>query len=212
MVTQSLVDPSQGIETETGGEMLTLRSTGLTVSRSTLLLKLLGHLDELLQRAYTRAQEVFEREAEGERRPWEYRGLYVSRGEVERLLAQPPGTPVVSATRNEPQAIEVFSNPPIWGEFGARLGLTAFDQAVTMLALAPELDLRYERLYAYLQDDVTRRRPTVNLALDIFCPTAETKIEWRSHFEADAPLIQAGLLKLVVEPHRASPSWLDQSL
>ena len=27
-------------------------------------------------------------------------------------------------------------------------------------ALAPEIDLRYERLYAYLQDDVTRRRPT----------------------------------------------------
>ena len=34
-----------------------------------------------------------------------------------------------------------------------------------LVCLAPDVDLRYERLYAYLQDDVTRRRPTVDLVL-----------------------------------------------
>ena len=44
--------------------------------------------------------------------------------------------------------------------------LTPSDCDVLLICLAPELDLRYERLYAYLQDDVTQRRPTVDLATE----------------------------------------------
>ena len=40
-------------------------------------------------------------------------------------------------------------------------GLDTIDLDIVLIALAPEVDLRYERLFAYLQDDVTRRRPTV---------------------------------------------------
>ena len=46
-------------------------------------------------------------------------------------------------------------------------GLSYFDLDVVLLALAPEVDLRYERVYAFLQDDVSRRRPTVDLALNL---------------------------------------------
>jgi hypothetical protein len=45
--------------------------------------------------------------------------------------------------------------------------LSAFDVDLILLALAPKLDLRYERLYAYLQDDVTRTWPSVDLALNL---------------------------------------------
>src|SRR5438045_1134532 len=45
--------------------------------------------------------------------------------------------------------------------------LDAFDLDAFLICLAPTLDLRYERLYGYLQDDVTRRRPSVNLVLDL---------------------------------------------
>src|SRR5260221_8940998 len=141
-------------------------------SRAELVLQNLGYLDELLKRSFERAQKIFEREAEGESRPWEYRGLHVSRDEAERLLAHTPGTPSISATHHDPHLCDAFAQAPIWGAYGERLGLTAFDQAVTMLALAPEVDLRYERLYAYLHDDITRRRPTLSLSLDILCPTA----------------------------------------
>ena len=41
-----------------------------------------------------------------------------------------------------------------------------FDQA---------FDLRYERIYAYLQDDVTRRRPTVELVLNVLCESSAEK-------------------------------------
>jgi len=36
-----------------------------------------------------------------------------------------------------------------------------------LICLAPQLDLRYERVYGYLQDDVTRKSPSVNLILDL---------------------------------------------
>ena len=46
---------------------------------------------------------------------------------------------------------------------------------VLLICLASELDLRYERLYAYLQDDVTRKQPSVDLVLNLLCPSFEAK-------------------------------------
>ena len=40
-------------------------------------------------------------------------------------------------------------------------GLSPFELDALLVTLAPALDLRYERLYGYLQDDVTRKRPSV---------------------------------------------------
>ncbi|HLJ99256.1 MAG TPA: AAA family ATPase [Streptosporangiaceae bacterium] len=70
----------------------------------------------------------------------------------------------------------------------SRFGLTTFDVDVVLLCLAPELDRGYERLYAYLHDDVTRRQPTVDLALGLFCPDLESRVAARARFGASAPL------------------------
>ena len=43
------------------------------------------------------------------------------------------------------------------------LGLSDLDLAALVLVFAPEVDVRYERVFAYLQDDVTRKRPTLDL-------------------------------------------------
>jgi hypothetical protein len=43
-----------------------------------------------------------------------------------------------------------------------------FERGSLLLALAPELDLRYEILCSYLNNDVTGRRPTCDLALRLF--------------------------------------------
>ena len=54
----------------------------------------------------------------------------------------------------------------------ARLfGLSRFERDVFLLALAPELDSSFERLYGYLQDDLNRRQATTQLALTVL-PTA----------------------------------------
>ena len=41
------------------------------------------------------------------------------------------------------------------------------DLELLLVALAPDLDPRFERLYGYLHDDVSRRRASVGLALEL---------------------------------------------
>lgn len=88
-------------------------------------------------------------------------------------------------------------------------GLSKFEGEVLLVALAPELDLRYERLFAYLQDDVTRKRPTVDLVLDLLCQSAEKKLKERASFSIEAPLLQHKLIHLVPDPHQVRPSLLS---
>ena len=52
-------------------------------------------------------------------------------------------------------------------EAGERLGLDALDIAVLSICAAPELHPRYGFLYAYLQDDVTRRLASPRLVADL---------------------------------------------
>ena len=88
-------------------------------------------------------------------------------------------------------------------------GLTAFDLDVILLCLAPELDRSYQRLYAYLHDDVTRRLPTVDLAVSLFCPDLDAKLSARTRFAAAAPLRRFHLLELHTVPEE---SLLDSAL
>ena len=44
------------------------------------------------------------------------------------------------------------------------------------IALAPELDRQYVRIYAILQDDMSKKRPTVELALNLLCSTFYEKL------------------------------------
>ena len=48
----------------------------------------------------------------------------------------------------------------------------AVTEYALLIALAPEIDPRYERLYAYLQDDVTRKRPSIDLTLNLLPATS----------------------------------------
>lgn len=174
--------------------------------------ELLGSLDTLLEAAYQRAQAIYEQRENGEVRPWAYRGLYISKEQAEQHFTQSAAQPVLSATQGNAAALDAFGRAPLWGSFGQHLGLSAFDLAVTVLALAPEVDARYGRLFAYLQDDVTRRRPSVNLALDVFAPSADAKLQERGKFLAASPLVRTGLLTLVPDATQANPTLLDHYL
>ena len=63
--------------------------------------------------------------------------------------------------------------------------LCPLNRAALVLALAPEVDLRYERIYAYLQDDVTRKRPSVDLVLNLFCRSPEQRLAGMEHFHSE---------------------------
>ncbi|EFL23850.1 putative AAA family ATPase, partial [Streptomyces himastatinicus ATCC 53653] len=74
-----------------------------------------------------------------------------------------------------------------------RLGLTELDTAALLIALAPDLDRGFEPLYGYLNDDVSRRRATVGLVLDV-CGLSAAHPGARARFHPSAPLAELGLL------------------
>ncbi|MGJ5751974.1 ATPase family protein associated with various cellular activities (AAA) [Streptomyces puniciscabiei] len=122
-----------------------------------------------------------------------YRGQYLSPEAVDRILNDPGGLDVPG---HEPP-----SPPPdsVLGTLAARFGLSPLDTDLLLIALAPDLDARFERLYGYLNDDLTRRRPTVALALEL-CGLASASAA-RFRFAPGAPLVAGGLLE-VTEPER----------
>jgi AAA+ superfamily predicted ATPase len=97
-------------------------------------------------------------------------------------------------------------------ELARLFDLTAFDVDVILTCLAPELDRHYERLYAYLHDDVTRRQPTIDLALNLLCPDLETKVAARTRFTPVAPLCRHHLVQLGEEPDQRPASLLGRTL
>jgi len=77
-----------------------------------------------------------------------------------------------------------------------RFALTSLDKDILLLCLLPELDLKYERLFGYIQDDVTRKRPTVALALDLLCTSFEDRLAGRQSLSQHAPLIKYHFISL----------------
>ncbi|MCA1634197.1 MAG: ATP-binding protein [Acidobacteria bacterium] len=144
-----------------------------------------------------------------------YRGLYISDEEVSRLLAASPCEPPFAAAGHEGEEHffdSVKKYPGRLSELAQAYGLSCFDLDVLVIALAPELDLRYERLYAFVQDDVMRRRPSVELALNLLCSSATAKLSRLEHFSPDAPLVVEGLLHLLPDPNHIHPPFLAHYL
>lgn len=81
----------------------------------------------------------------------------------------------------------------------ARCGLSSLDREVLLIALSPEVDRRYRRVYAYLHDDFTRGIPSVGLIVDVLAPLLGTRdrLTLLSRFEAGAPLVQQGIIELM---------------
>ncbi|MDV9178220.1 ATP-binding protein, partial [Streptomyces sp. W16] len=117
------------------------------------------------------------------------RGLYLSGEAVEYLLLRSP-EPAPPARKLAPDRTDRL----------AALRLTDLDTALLLIALAPDLDRTFEPLYGYLNDDVSRRRATVGLALDL-CGIPAHRAEGRARFHPTAPLSALGLLT-VEEPER----------
>jgi AAA+ superfamily predicted ATPase len=79
---------------------------------------------------------------------------------------------------------------------GDRFALTSLDKDILLLCLLPELDLKCERLFGYIQDDVTRKRPTVALALNVLCTSFVDRLAGRRSLSQHAPLIKYHFISL----------------
>jgi len=74
--------------------------------------------------------------------------------------------------------------------------LTRFEERCVLIGLAPELSRKYEKLYAYLQDDITRKKPTVDLLLNLLSENSSEALSNRVAFNAQAPLFKYRLCQL----------------
>ena len=72
--------------------------------------------------------------------------------------------------------------------------------------LRARLESLSDRLYAYLQDDITRKRPSVDLILELLCDTEAQRWSARKLLGDGATLLRAGLIRKVDDPHSPSGS------
>ena len=176
----------------------------------------LQRLDLLLHREILRLRAAYQLSLD------EFRGLYISDAQVDQLVGQAlggaaagsdqGGTTTVAGLTARAEALRAENATRIgselpWPRLVSEWGLSAFEQDVLLLALAPEVDLKYETLYAYLNNDITRRWPTCDLALRLFAPTGARDLAWRGRLAHDAPLFHSGLLQWV-RPGSERPSGL----
>jgi ATP-dependent 26S proteasome regulatory subunit len=212
----ALVQPSAA--TTTTGEGPDVSMPAYQTSREHILAEL-ERVDLLVQLQVWRARQLHSNDEE-------LRGLYLSEPEVDALLARPLGMPRWAAAplpappeklqtaldylgETIDQARAETQRQPLTlrlDHLAQRFQLTAFDVDALLICLAPEIDSRYEALYAYLQDDLTKKRPSVELVLNLLCPTLEAKLEMRQRFGPSAPLSKYHLLSVFDDPtHLPSP-------
>jgi SpoVK/Ycf46/Vps4 family AAA+-type ATPase len=118
-----------------------------------------------------------------------FRGLYISDADIDQMLDSAPPDELAEHLRMG----RIGPVPPRLRQLATLFELDAFEQEALLVCLAPDLDLRYERLYAYLQDDVTRRRPSVDLVLRLLEPSTEP-VAARGKLGPNGSLMRRGLL------------------
>ncbi len=180
----------------------------------------LGVIDLRLRAAVARARE-------GEDSASRFKGLYISEEEIDVLLTSVDHVPRWVTEGNDPSfeaLLEkldegVSARAEMSERAGVRLplleiqrfaGLSSFDVAAVLVCLAPEIDLRYEKLFAYLHDDMTRRRPSVDLLLNLLSPSLAHKLAARARFFETAPLLRARVLEPCDDPSDSGAPLLAQ--
>jgi hypothetical protein len=146
--------------------------------------------------------------------------LCVTDDEVQTLLDEVEReTPAVSVTTSlssqeqrleddlRKQSCDQGAELPL-DRLAARLALAPFEQDALMLCAAPEFDRSYERIYAYILDDLNRRLSCIELICALTASSHEERASHRHALGARGRLRCAGLLVPFGDP----PTELRQEL
>ena len=122
-----------------------------------------------------------------------FKGLYLADHHVDALLAGP-----ASLLEHDPAAelladVDDAATDSRLRRLATAFELSALDVDLLLIAMAPDLDARFEKLYGYLHDDVTQRRATTGLALEL-SGAGTTDAAARTRFDPRAPLVRGRLL------------------
>jgi Winged helix domain, variant/ATPase family associated with various cellular activities (AAA) len=174
----------------------------------------LAHLFARLEIVEARVRAAVDRRRADDADPNDrFRGLYISDAQVDGLLAGPGGpwvpeevdamtTAALAAIEAEADAAERAGADLRLRRLATSFGLDAYDVELLLIALAPDLDPRFERLYGYLHDDVSRRRASAGLALELCSSGASPGAgPGRARLGPLGPLVAGGLV-VVEDPDR----------
>jgi hypothetical protein len=160
--------------------------------------RLLRVLDLLLHREILRLRTTYQLSLD------EFRGLYISDAHVDALIAERAQAPASNAqdpVRLTLEAGQVWEecrehvHPGFpWARVVAEFGLDEHEAGLLLVALAPNVSRKYETLYAYLNDDVSRKAPTVDLAARVLAAAPGERAAIRRRLRPTARLFREGLL------------------
>lgn len=186
----------------------------------------LDYLDLLLRRALLLA-----RASRPSGDPEAFRGLVITEEAVDLLIGgagetdsgAQPGSPLlakleaqIEARRQQNRGRTSAGSPPApdspFAAMARRCGLNETETDLILIALAPELDSRYETIYAYLQNDVTRGRPEGHLALSLLCASFEERLAARALLTPSSRLLSLRLLDLAESAYDRRPTLLRRFL
>ncbi|MDN5796624.1 MAG: ATP-binding protein [Intrasporangium sp.] len=138
-----------------------------------------------------------------------FRGLYLSDESVDRVLDAPPSPPPWSREQDpllgplhSPHGEPAPDGTSRLDRLARTCGLSELDVGLLLVALTCDLDSRFEKLFGYLNDDVTRRRPSAGVALEL-CGHPLTSVVGRERLTT-GPLVRRDLL-VVEDPDRPFP-------
>lgn len=142
--------------------------------------------------------------------PW--RGMRLEQSDIKRLLDVNASRWSVELpdTAGIPELLATAANgAPRAATAAKELNLSAVDLASILIVLAPDLDLRYERIYGYLQDDITKKRPSVDLIANLLATTAAGRLQVCGRFAGSAPLQHFGFLNRIagLDPPPLGRMW-----
>jgi hypothetical protein len=169
----------------------------------------LGWIDGLIQESIQHATDA------GQSPNDQMRGLIITEEDVENYLSQTPLSGIwLDEKRPSTEPIipdDVDPNIPFIRLIN-QFEFDALDAYILLVCLAPELDRRYQRLYSFLQDDVTLRRPTVNLVMNILGGSLEQRYLVWDKIKANSPLRQHRVIDVVKDPGKPNMPLLTQQL
>lgn len=142
----------------------------------------------------------------------EFQGMFLQDSEVDNLLSSPTAadSPFLGrvATLDEEivaARVDIDRRVEASEREGVRLtlpgllrsfGLDDFERDAVVMGLAPELDLKFHKLYSYVQNDFTRKRPGVNLTIQLLRDTFGERVAARTYFSSSGNLLRYGLILL----------------
>ncbi len=169
----------------------------------------LSRIDDLVRRAVTFAQESDQNPGDA------LRGLVVSWDEIHSIIEDDPmsGLWTPDGELNFTLDLAEGEDPDLpFLRLVSSFGLDTLDAYILLACLAPELDRRYERLYAFLQDDMSVRRMTVNLLMSLLGGTLEQRYIVWERVQPHAPLMMNRLVVAIPNPEKPNAAGLSHRL